>query len=72
MKNFTELFKPEKGTAFELKPCPFCGSEEVYYVKYNHAAGERWAVCCINCMAEIVPGYAQDKHCVQEMWNRRA
>ena len=69
--NFIELFKPEKGSCLELKPCPFCGSDEIVYAKYNHAAGERWRVFCTHCMAGVDPGYAQTEHCVQKMWNRR-
>jgi len=65
------VFKPQKGDNLELKPCPFCGSEEIYYVQYRSAAGERWKVICANCVAEIDPGYAQEKHRVQDMWNRR-
>lgn len=56
----------------ELKPCPFCGCNEIVYGKYQSAAGERWMVCCCGCMASIDPGYAQEQYQVQEKWNRRA
>lgn len=55
-----------------LLPCPFCGSEDIAYGKYEHAAGPRWAVVCMGCMAQIDPGWAQMRHAVQELWNRRS
>ncbi len=55
----------------ELLPCPFCGCSEVVYVRYLHPVGERYAVWCTGCMAEMDPGYAQDRHTVKAMWNRR-
>lgn len=30
----------------KLLPCPFCGSTNVVYEQYEHAAGSRWRVCC--------------------------
>lgn len=57
--------------AFALDNCPFCGCEEVKYVKYQHAAGERFAVTCFGCLATIDPGWAQSKSAVQAMWNTR-
>lgn len=66
-----ELWKPEPMSNLSLEPCPFCGYDEVVYVKYQHAAGLRWKVRCCTCMAEIDPGYAQERHVVREMWNRR-
>lgn len=71
--DYLEVFKPQKGSSLELKQCPFCGSNHVHYVKYKCAAGECWKVCCIECKAEIDPGYAHTKCIVQiqNMWNRR-
>lgn len=65
-----ELIKPIGG--FRLEKCPFCGCNEVVYEKYEHAAGDRFRVVCMGCMASIDPGYAQDKATVQTMWNRRS
>lgn len=56
----------------KLKPCPFCGSEDVSYFNYDHAAGERWGVVCLGCMAQIDPGWAQSMIAVQELWNKRS
>lgn len=56
----------------DVLPCPFCGSHDIYYRKYNHAAGERWAIICANCMAEIDTGCAQDAGQARRLWNRRA
>lgn len=69
-KNMSEFIKPVGG--FHLEKCPFCGCDEVVYEKYEHAAGDRFRVVCIGCMASIDPGYAQDKATVQTMWNRRS
>lgn len=65
------FWKPEKGTDLELLPCPFCGNDEIIYEEYEHAAGPRWRVFCTKCIAGIDPGYAQKRHIVQAMWNRR-
>lgn len=62
------LFKAEKE---ELKPCPFCGGEEIYYRAYEHLAGKRWKIICVTCMATIDPGTIQDRWRLKEMWNRR-
>lgn len=51
--------------------CPFCGGTEIVLEKYLHPAGVRWMVWCTSCLAGIDPGYAQNKHTVLEMWNRR-
>ena len=53
-------------------PCPFCGSKNIAYGKYEHTAGRRYAIVCMNCMAQIDPGWAQSWGAVQGMWNRRA
>lgn len=55
-----------------LEKCPFCGSAEVVYEKYLHPAGYRWRVVCMECMASIDPGHAQQRSTVQRMWNTRA
>lgn len=55
-----------------VKPCPFCGSTNIAYGKYEHAAGPRYAILCMNCMAQIDPGWAQSRHAVQDLWNCRA
>jgi len=56
---------------FALAACPFCGGVDIKYIKYQHAAGERFAVSCFNCLATIDPGWAQNKSTVQTMWNTR-
>lgn len=65
-----EYSKPDGD--LRLEKCPFCGSVEVVYEKYLHAAGYRWRVMCMGCMASIDPGYAQQRSTVQRMWNTRA
>jgi len=73
MENVINIMKPAEGSGNELAPCPFCGSEEVVFMQYEHAAGtKRWKVVCCGCMASIDPGYAQQPHQVADKWNRRA
>lgn len=64
-----EFIKVKEG---ELLPCPFCGGTDIYYRKYDHAAGVRWAILCANCMAEIDTGCAQNAGQARQLWNRRA
>lgn len=71
MENVVNIVRPEKESELELKPCPFCGSNEIVYMQYEHTAGLRWQVFCCGCAASIDPGYAQSMHVVKEMWNKR-
>lgn len=52
-------------------PCPFCGSDDIYYGKHQTLVGERWSVFCGNCMAEVYSGCAQDSGQARKSWNRR-
>ena len=63
-----EIIKSKEG---DLQPCPFFFFFDIYYRKYNHAAGERWAILCANCMAEIDTGCAQTSGQARRLWNRR-
>lgn len=57
----------------ELKPCPFCGSTEVYVEEYEHHPGAmRWRVLCAGCMAGIDTGIRQSMGQAVQDWNRRA
>jgi transcription elongation factor Elf1 len=50
-------------TEQKLKPCPFCGSDQVSKSEGKHADGSPWFyIECENCDAVAEP----------EMWNRRA
>ena len=62
--------KPEGDLA--LEKCPFCGSQNVYYEEYETVVGNRWRVVCLDCMANVDPGWAQQRVAVRDMWNRRA
>lgn len=59
--------------SYGLKPCPFCGSEEVYVEEYEHHPGAvRWRVLCAGCMAGIDTGTRQSAGAAVPDWNRRA
>lgn len=63
-----EIVKAKEGSVLA---CPFCGSKDIYYRQYQHAAGERFAVFCAGCMAEIDNGCAQNMGQARRVWNRR-
>lgn len=56
MEDIVQIWKPEPTDNLALKPCPFCGNEEIMYLQYKHAAGLRWMVMCSKCVASIDPG----------------
>ena len=56
----------------KLLPCPFCGGTNLYTDGYQHSAGLRWRVVCIDCMATVDDGTQQQKYRAIEAWNRRA
>ena len=72
MKNDFTIGEITKCKEDEVKHCPFCGGKEIVIDKYQHQAGERFRIFCTGCMAMIDPGYAQNKHTVIEMWNKRS
>lgn len=55
----------------ELHPCPFCGGKNIYIDEYDHGAGKRWRVVCLDCMATVDDGCVQQKYRAIEAWNRR-
>ena len=72
MENIQEFYKaPEGSDLAQLKPCPFCGKNEIVYARYNTKVGDRWRIMCCDCLATIDPGYAQSRATVQAMWNNR-
>ena len=54
-----------------LIPCPFCASTNVVYWQYETPVGPRWRIACLECMAMVDPGYAQQRHQIKDTWNRR-
>lgn len=66
-----EQFIKPKNENDSLLPCPFCGSNEVVYIEYDSVVGLRWKIMCFGCVAQIDPGYAQDRFVVRDMWNKR-
>lgn len=71
MEEILDVWKPQKDDSLALRPCPFCGGEEIVYLKYMHDAGERWKIMCCGCTAGVDPGYARQRSIVQEIWNKR-
>lgn len=68
-----EIFKASEIERNEKAlPCPFCGSSEIFYNKYQSANGTRWSIFCGGCIAEIDCGYAQQPSTARELWNKRA
>jgi ribosome-binding protein aMBF1 (putative translation factor) len=54
-----------------LLPCPFCGGENICVDGYEHGAGLRWRIVCLDCMGMVDPGTIQQKYRAIEAWNRR-
>ena len=36
MEHVIEFYKPESGSDLALRPCPFCGNDEIVYARYQH------------------------------------
>lgn len=54
-----------------LKPCPFCGGENIFVDGYEHDAGIRWRVLCLDCMATLDDATIHQKFRAIVAWNRR-
>lgn len=55
-----------------VKPCPFCGErKEIWGMKYKHAAGDRFCVICLGCLATLDRGYWQNVWQPLDAWNNR-
>ena len=64
-----EIIRPTENT--KLEPCPFCGCEEIVYIKYQTVVGERYKVFCCGCAAGIDTGWHTTTSQVRELWNKR-
>ena len=54
----------------ELKPCPFCGSDNVHLAFYHSKEnGSKAVVECRDCYCSS--GYYNDLHEAVEQWNKR-
>ena len=53
----------------ELKPCPFCGSENIKHHHYSNQPYQQYIVRCKNCGARIIKASLE---LAFEAWNRRA
>ena len=54
----------------ELKPCPFCGSDQVTFSFYPEV--DSYAFICMDCDTEVYPYFAEKRDEAIEAWNRRA
>ena len=62
-----------RGRDTEVKPCPFCGCEEIDYFETDFGRADdpySYAIRCNNCNASVFAesGYFDD---AIELWNRR-
>lgn len=71
MKEGFDIVEQTIWRAHEASPCPFCGSKEIVFERYQHDAGTRWKIWCTGCMATIDPGWAQQPITVLDKWNHR-
>ena len=58
----------------ELKPCPFCGSEDAQVKLYSEKGVRFWYVSCENCEISLDPMFWNDNQTKEEAiakWNRR-
>lgn len=53
-----------------LKPCPFCGSDNAKHFGYDAAGEPEHFVQCLEC--STTGPYAEDETSAVEHWNRRA
>ena len=54
------------------KACPFCGGKDnVKVFEYEREVGVRYSVVCLDCMAELDLGYAQQPSTAINAWNKR-
>ncbi len=56
------------------KPCPFCGEKkDIMAFKYRTAAGDRYGIICMGCLANVNSGYWQNPgQALFQGWNERA
>lgn len=60
-------------TMFELKPCPFCGSEKCATRIHKNVYGDIWwEARCNNCGAELSNKLFDTDEDAARAWNRRA
>ena len=53
----------------DLKPCPFCGSENIKHHHYSNQPYQQYIVRCKNCGARVIKASLE---LAFEAWNRRA
>ena len=70
-KTRSEQIKEKTWLSDDLKPCPFCGNDKIYYERYRTDVGMRFRVICGKCCAKIDDGCAQNRYTVKELWNTR-
>ena len=56
----------------ELKPCPFCGSNDVHLLNAACPEGDQWSVTCKDCNVWVDHMFdAMSKEEAIELWNKR-
>ena len=53
----------------ELKPCPFCGSKDVFFDEANGMDVDRDYILCLSCGVFVRYGHSRE---LIELWNKRA
>lgn len=66
----TDIARPSRD--FSVKPCPFCGGDNIFYWQFKHGPGLRWRIVCHDCIAMIDPGWTQERGELAYRWNKRA
>lgn len=75
MAHTVEITKSNgKKLVMEIKPCPFCGDDDIFICKKYDDNGiwHGWQIVCPNCDLVV---YSQDHENKRELvkdWNRRA
>ena len=74
MAHTVEITKSNgKKLVMEIKPCPFCGDEDIFVVKrYVDGIWSGWKIVCPNCDLVVSSQGHDNKRELVKDWNRRA
>lgn len=54
-----------------VEKCPMCGGENIFVAEYEHDAGKRYGVICLDCMTTQYTGICQTAYQAINKWNER-